>query len=177
MGKSARKDAETEVPMLRVLGEVVRRELREFVVVAGMNALATMLEQERIDACGPRPGTRTSPIGGHDAPATRPANWCWGSARASEATASPHSRRRRGRVAELDRVRRRGSAARACAHADARRCLHASVRSLPRSDSRRRANARHVEERGEPAVRGDDRGANGAVARGAISPTWTWRCS
>src|SRR5215471_6598744 len=54
MGKIARKDAETEAPMLRVLGEVVWRELREFVVVAGMSALATMLEQERTEACGPR---------------------------------------------------------------------------------------------------------------------------
>lgn len=54
MRKTARKDAETEAPMLHLLGEVVRRELREFVVVAGISALATVLEQERTEACGPR---------------------------------------------------------------------------------------------------------------------------
>ncbi len=48
------KIAKTEAPMLRVLGETVRRELREFVVVAGMSALATVLEQGRTEACGPR---------------------------------------------------------------------------------------------------------------------------
>lgn len=54
MEKVARKDAEKEVPMLHLLGEVVRQELREFVVTAGMTALAVMLEGERTDACGPR---------------------------------------------------------------------------------------------------------------------------
>src|SRR2546423_3664387 len=54
MEKVARKGAEKEVPMLRLLGEVVRQELREFVVTAGMTALAAMLEGERTDACGPR---------------------------------------------------------------------------------------------------------------------------
>lgn len=54
MGKIARKEVGTEVPMLRALGEVVRRELREFVLVAGMTALATVLEEERTEACGPR---------------------------------------------------------------------------------------------------------------------------
>lgn len=36
------------------LAEVVRGDLREFVVNAGMVALAEMLEQDRIKACGPR---------------------------------------------------------------------------------------------------------------------------
>lgn len=54
MEKIARKDGATEAPMLHVLGEMVRRELREFVVVAGMTALATVLEQERSGVCGPR---------------------------------------------------------------------------------------------------------------------------
>lgn len=36
------------------LGEVVRRDLREFVARAGIVALTTLLEQERTAACGPR---------------------------------------------------------------------------------------------------------------------------
>jgi len=36
------------------LGEVVRQDLREFVVGAGMTALATLLEGERTVVCGPR---------------------------------------------------------------------------------------------------------------------------
>src|SRR5262245_40086439 len=54
MKKTARKDVEREVPLALALGEVVRRELREFVVTAGMTALAALLETERTDVCGPR---------------------------------------------------------------------------------------------------------------------------
>src|SRR5437867_1898623 len=54
MEKIVRKDEEKEVPMLFALGEVVRRELRDFVVTAGMTALATLLESERTEECGPR---------------------------------------------------------------------------------------------------------------------------
>jgi len=60
MEKVARKGAEKEVPMLRLLGEVVRQELREFVVTAGMTALAAMLEGERTDAAGRDMCTRSS---------------------------------------------------------------------------------------------------------------------
>src|SRR5262252_9335554 len=54
MKEPARKEAEREVSMVHALGEVVRRELREFVVTAGMAALTTLLERERTEACGPR---------------------------------------------------------------------------------------------------------------------------
>jgi transposase-like protein len=40
--------------MLQVLGEVVRHELHEFVVSAGMVALMAVLEAERTEICGPR---------------------------------------------------------------------------------------------------------------------------
>ena len=40
--------------MLQALGEVVRGELREFVINAGMAALQSLLEAERTDLCGPR---------------------------------------------------------------------------------------------------------------------------
>jgi transposase-like protein len=40
--------------MLFTLGEHVRRELREFVVTAGITALAAVLESERTHVCGPR---------------------------------------------------------------------------------------------------------------------------
>lgn len=36
------------------LAEIVREDLREFVVSAGVTALAALLERERTDACGPR---------------------------------------------------------------------------------------------------------------------------
>ena len=68
MGKTARKEAETEAPMLRVLGELVRRELHEFVIVTGVSALATMLEQERTEVCNPRyahQSERRARRGGH----------------------------------------------------------------------------------------------------------------
>src|SRR6266568_1240932 len=57
MKKSYSKWAEREAgSQLRLvaLKEVVRQELREFVVSAGMVALSELLEEERTDACGPR---------------------------------------------------------------------------------------------------------------------------
>jgi hypothetical protein len=52
-GKWAEKEAESQ---LRLVGlkEVVRQELREFVVSAGMVALGEVLEDERTAVCGPR---------------------------------------------------------------------------------------------------------------------------
>jgi hypothetical protein len=41
-------------PMVLALGEVVRGDLRAFVVNAGMTALAAFLERERTEICGPR---------------------------------------------------------------------------------------------------------------------------
>jgi len=57
MKKSYSKWAEREAgSQLRLvaLKEVVRQELREFVVSAGMVALSELLEEERTDVCGPR---------------------------------------------------------------------------------------------------------------------------
>jgi hypothetical protein len=59
MKKTARNDTErtgdTPQPQLSLaLHELVRRDLREFVVSAGMAALAAVLEQERAAVCGPR---------------------------------------------------------------------------------------------------------------------------
>ena len=63
MKKTVRKVDAGEAPMLFALGEHVRRELRDFVVTAGIAALAALLESERSDVCGPRyvhqPGRRT----------------------------------------------------------------------------------------------------------------------
>lgn len=57
MKKTARKSApreegSTQLPLR--LSDVVREDLRTFVVNAGVAALAEMLERERTDACGPR---------------------------------------------------------------------------------------------------------------------------
>ncbi|HVV53302.1 MAG TPA: hypothetical protein VHO06_26835, partial [Polyangia bacterium] len=41
-------------PLLPLLHAIVRRDLRDFVVDAGMTALAEALEQERAAVCGPR---------------------------------------------------------------------------------------------------------------------------
>jgi len=57
MKKSYRKWAEKEMgSQLRLLGlkEMVRQELREFVVSAGMMTLSALLEDERTALCGPR---------------------------------------------------------------------------------------------------------------------------
>jgi putative transposase len=57
MKKSYRKWAEKETgSQLRLIGlkAMVERELREFVVSAGMKALDAMLEDERTELCGPR---------------------------------------------------------------------------------------------------------------------------
>jgi putative transposase len=45
---------EVKLAMVRGLGAIVRRDLRAFVVDAGMAALAELLESERTAACGPR---------------------------------------------------------------------------------------------------------------------------
>jgi hypothetical protein len=62
MKKTARKNApreerSTQLPI--ALSDVVREDLRAFVVNAGVAALAEMLERERTEACGPR-GTLSS---------------------------------------------------------------------------------------------------------------------
>jgi putative transposase len=58
MKKTARKGPKSTAPttgaLLPLLHAIVRRDLREFVVDAGMTALADVLEQERAAACGPR---------------------------------------------------------------------------------------------------------------------------
>src|SRR5436189_121359 len=57
MRENARKSDEKEVGShlkLVALKEIVRRELREFVVSAGMTALGELLEEERTSMCGPR---------------------------------------------------------------------------------------------------------------------------
>ena len=50
--RATREEIATQLPL--ALADVVRRDLREFVVNAGVTALATMLERERTDTCGPR---------------------------------------------------------------------------------------------------------------------------
>lgn len=58
MKKTARKGPKrtgpSAGPLLPLLHAIVRRELRDFVVGAGMTALAEVLEQERAAVCGPR---------------------------------------------------------------------------------------------------------------------------
>ena len=58
MKKTARKGTKrtgpSVGPLLPLLHAIVRRDLREFVVDAGMAALADVLEQERATVCGPR---------------------------------------------------------------------------------------------------------------------------
>src|SRR3970040_28985 len=51
-----KRDVRNEVKMalVRGLGAIVRRDLRAFVVDAGMVALAELLESERTAVCGPR---------------------------------------------------------------------------------------------------------------------------
>lgn len=56
MKKTDRKRKKTEAPSLRLvdsLADLVRAELRDFVIGEGMKALALMLEQEREALCGP----------------------------------------------------------------------------------------------------------------------------
>ncbi len=57
MGKSAKKELTKEVhqhlQLVVPLAEVVRRELREFVITKGMEALSAMLGQDRAALCGP----------------------------------------------------------------------------------------------------------------------------
>jgi putative transposase len=45
---------EVKLAMVRGLGAIMRRDLRAFVMDAGMAALAEVLESERTEACGPR---------------------------------------------------------------------------------------------------------------------------
>lgn len=57
MRKPARKDTPREAApnaMVLALGEIIRKDLRQFVVSAGMAALAELLERERTAVCGPR---------------------------------------------------------------------------------------------------------------------------
>jgi transposase-like protein len=57
MGKIAKKKGvreKGERTLLLGIAEVIRGDLREFVVGAGMSALAALLERERTEACGPR---------------------------------------------------------------------------------------------------------------------------
>lgn len=57
MEKPARKTAPMEAArksLVLALADVVREDLRQFVVNAGMTALVALLEQERTEACGPR---------------------------------------------------------------------------------------------------------------------------
>src|SRR5712692_2378850 len=55
MKETAKKrDGREEGTMGLRLAEVIREDLRAFVVSAGMSALATLLESERETACGPR---------------------------------------------------------------------------------------------------------------------------
>lgn len=64
MSKSARKKkVQEEVPpqagyvlaqLMLPLAELIRGDLREMVHTLGMQAIATMLEQERTELCGPR---------------------------------------------------------------------------------------------------------------------------
>ena len=57
MKKTAKKRSAKEVvigPKTPTLGQVLRADLRTFVIAAGMAALGEVLEQERTEACGPR---------------------------------------------------------------------------------------------------------------------------
>jgi len=54
MTKVIGSEGAKEAPMLKLLGEAVREDLRAFVVNAGMEALRTLLEAERTEICGPR---------------------------------------------------------------------------------------------------------------------------
>jgi hypothetical protein len=57
MEKTARKGASREdapKSLTLALGQMVRHDLREFVVTAGVRALAALLEAERTEVCGPR---------------------------------------------------------------------------------------------------------------------------
>lgn len=62
MAKSAKKKSSRKAPsspalqMVIPLAEVVRTELREFVIAKGMEALGVMLEQDRVALCGPAYG-------------------------------------------------------------------------------------------------------------------------
>jgi len=54
MKKVARREGPGEEPLLSGLRTFVQRELREFVVAAGMSALTALLEMERTQVCGAR---------------------------------------------------------------------------------------------------------------------------
>ena len=55
MKKTAKKESRSEGETTRpTLVDVIRRELREFVIDAGLLALEEMLERERTVVCGPR---------------------------------------------------------------------------------------------------------------------------
>jgi transposase-like protein len=54
MTKVIGSEGATEAPMLKLLGEAVRQDLRAFVINAGMEALKMVLEAERTEICGRR---------------------------------------------------------------------------------------------------------------------------
>jgi transposase-like protein len=54
--KKLSREAETTLSLVRPLAEVIRQELREFVIGQGMAALGQMLEEERTRLCGPAYG-------------------------------------------------------------------------------------------------------------------------
>ncbi len=54
MKKVARREGRGEEPLLVGLKTFVQRELREFVISAGMTALTALLEVERTQVCGER---------------------------------------------------------------------------------------------------------------------------
>lgn len=59
MKKTDRKTKKKEAPKLQLvegLADLVREGLRDFVIGAGMEALALMLEQDREALCGPAYG-------------------------------------------------------------------------------------------------------------------------
>lgn len=67
MRKTARKRTVREVgakTLFLALGDVIRHDLREFVVSAGMTALSTLLEQERTKLCGPRYAHQSDRVAG-----------------------------------------------------------------------------------------------------------------
>ena len=54
MKKVSKKKAVRESQMMLGLREVIRADLRSFVVTAGKCALESLLETERVSLCGPR---------------------------------------------------------------------------------------------------------------------------
>ncbi|MGA7741793.1 MAG: hypothetical protein WBP56_10330 [Polyangia bacterium] len=103
--KQSLKEAEP-YSLTLALGEVIGRELREFVVSAGMEALTLLLERERTEACGPRyqhQPDRLAVRAGH-----APGELVMGGRRVR--VARPRARTLDGREVELRRRRSRAAA-------------------------------------------------------------------